>query len=116
MQQEDNEEQAEEESSDDEVESSDEEEESSGEEDEVVVEDGFTVFIKELTGRTYTLIIGADNTVEDLKTLLNNQSNIPVDQQRLIFSGKQMENDRTMDYYNVRYECTIHLVLRLGGC
>ena len=108
MQQEDNEEQAEEESS--------EEEESSGEEDEVVVEDGFTVFIKELTGRTYTLIIGADNTVEDLKTLLNNQSNIPVNQQRLIFSGKQMENDRTMDYYNVRYECTIHLVLRLGGC
>jgi len=50
VQQEDNEEQAEEESSDDEEESSDEEEESSDEEDDVVVEDGFTVFIKELPG------------------------------------------------------------------
>ena len=75
----------------------------------------FQIFIKTLTGRKQAFNFEPDNQVLAVKQASQEKEGIQVDQIRLIHSGKQLADDKTLESYNIAAGATIHMVLQLRG-
>ena len=77
--------------------------------------DKFEILIKLLTGKEFNLTVYAMDTVDSVKKQVATHEGIPIDQQRLIAFGKQLEDGRSMSDYRIQPGTEIHCILRLRG-
>jgi len=77
----------------------------------------FPIYIKDNTpGVIWTVDIDADTTVGDIKNLLFAEIGYRPEEQKLIFKGEQLEDNRLLiEYEYLLAESTLHLVIRLHG-
>ena len=86
-----------------------------GNEDELKQSYNDYVFSKTLKGKTIKLEVELNDTIFDIKNKIQDIEGIPSDQQRLLFSGKELIDEKLWSDYNVPIECTLNLLLRLNG-
>lgn len=73
------------------------------------------IFVRMPARHTNTLSVHPRNTIEEIKQVLQDQEGVPSEALRLVYGGRQLEDDQSLDDYKIEYESTIYLVLRLRG-
>ena len=71
----------------------------------------FMIMVKKLTGATINVYdVTGETTVAQVKEMVADKAGIPASEQRLIFAGKTLADDKTLSEYNVQKESTLHVV------
>ena len=76
------------------------------------------VRVQTLMGYSFTIHCPANATIECLKMLISDadKSKPPSSIQRLIFNGRQLEDQKTLADYKITNGSKVHLVFRLRAC
>lgn len=74
------------------------------------------IFVVTQTGKIITLEVEPSDSIAIIKEKIHYKEDIPCAQQRIIYSGRQLQDDNTLSDYNIYKEAQLYLVLRLSGC
>ncbi|KAF9276363.1 hypothetical protein BGZ88_001788 [Linnemannia elongata] len=75
-----------------------------------------SVHISSFAGRTLAFNCYRCTSVSELKIMIQSKEGILSEDQRLIFEGKQLQDDRTLTSYHIQDLSTLFLLTRLNGC
>ncbi len=74
---------------------------------------GMQIFVKTPTGSTITLEVEPTDRIKEVKVKIQDEEGFLLVEQVLVFAGKTLEDENTLQDYNVQKESTLHLLLRL---
>jgi large subunit ribosomal protein L40e len=72
------------------------------------------IFVKTFAHKTLTLDIKPNDTINIVKAKIQDKIGIPPEDFRLVYGGKQLEEDQTLSYYNIKKESTLWMALLIN--
>ena len=77
-----------------------------------LIHDHFEISVKTLTGRTIKPLVHPSDTIVRIKAKIEDKEGIPVEQQILLYFGKDLNDHITIFDYNIDSKCRLQLLLR----
>jgi hypothetical protein len=71
---------------------------------------GGNLSIKIPCGKSHWLAVSEGETVKDLKKKIAQIEDLPVEQQTLVYNGEPLDDNKTLDYYEIQDQNTIQLL------
>jgi len=73
------------------------------------------IYVSKLNGDRFSLQAQPSWTISTVKTRIREIEEIPINQQRIIFRGNQLQDRHTVQHYEIQENSTIHLVIQDPG-
>lgn len=73
------------------------------------------LFVKTTPNKIVTIHVNDTDTITYVKDKIQDQEGPPSGDERLIFAGRQLEDEKTVGHYRITTGSTIHLAQRLRG-
>ena len=73
------------------------------------------LLVKTVSGRTVSVEVEPSEPVKCVKKLLQERENVDIEHQRLVFAGKELEDEKEIGSYHISEEATIEMLFKMAG-
>ncbi|KAL9236222.1 hypothetical protein vseg_010921 [Gypsophila vaccaria] len=73
------------------------------------------VFVRGVSGKTMSWEVESGDSVDKVKRMVEEKEGIPIEEQRVLYGGKQLLDGRTLSHYHIPNLATLEVAGRLRG-